>query len=237
MTSNHHPPPSINHQSTQYSHYLSPYRYSTSLQREKRDSGGSDPVSATRDATGKEVINILVTVDTAAAQLPLSHDHNGTNSGSSHAPPPPSARDVLGSPAAIALHSSSSTGGDIGGWVPPEVLDSGTIFSVCSLGNMMTSVRECQGLASMRDVHPALQAVVLGGGRRDKKQEGDDGGIPRGGSNFNPGGGDDEGATIMAPPTVPPAHDHGQTRHHCWHGPRASAAQGVPAAVQLDRWV
>jgi hypothetical protein len=27
MTSNHHPPPSINHQSTQYSHHLLPYRY------------------------------------------------------------------------------------------------------------------------------------------------------------------------------------------------------------------
>lgn len=118
-------------------------RYSETLQREWMSSDGRDPVSASKDADGREVMNILVTMDTSGASAgAVTLD--------------------VGSPSAVALRNAGrAKGRDAGGWAGPGQIRAGTILSVCALGSMMTSIRECQALMSFREVNPAFHRVIL----------------------------------------------------------------------------
>ena len=54
---------------------------------------------------------------------------------------------------------------NLGGWAPQGLIVPGLIITgVCALGNVLTSIRECQALMSLRSLSKSLQEVVLCGG-------------------------------------------------------------------------
>ena len=59
---------------------------------------------------------------------------------------------------------SSGRDGDIGGWVQQGVMTVGQRFHLVALGNVMTSMRECQALLSLKALNRPLQRVIVRGG-------------------------------------------------------------------------
>ena len=56
---------------------------------------------------------------------------------------------------------------ELGGWAPQGLIVPGlNITGVCALGNVLTSIRECQALMSLRSLSKSLQEVVLCGGSK-----------------------------------------------------------------------
>lgn len=54
---------------------------------------------------------------------------------------------------------------DIGGWVGQGIITVGLNFQMVALGNMLTSIRECQALMSLRVLNKPLQQVILRAGQ------------------------------------------------------------------------
>lgn len=52
-------------------------------------------------------------------------------------------------------------GQNIGGWAPQGAIHSGVVFSMAVIGNVMTYIRECQALMSLRLLSPALRDTII----------------------------------------------------------------------------
>ena len=54
---------------------------------------------------------------------------------------------------------------NLGGWAPQGLIVEGLMINaMCSLGNVLTSIRECQALMSLRSLSKPLQEVIISGG-------------------------------------------------------------------------
>lgn len=62
----------------------------------------------------------------------------------------------------ICVDSGESASAEsLGGWASPGTIHSGVVFQMAVLGNVMTYIRECQALMSLKLLHPRLRDVVL----------------------------------------------------------------------------
>lgn len=50
-----------------------------------------------------------------------------------------------------------------GGWAPREAILPGTCFSMAVVNNLLTAIRECQALSSLRNMNKSLQQIILKG--------------------------------------------------------------------------
>lgn len=75
----------------------------------------------------------------------------------------------------------------LGGWAPQGLIVPGLVITgICALGNVLTSIRECQALMSLRSLSKSLQEVVLCGGSKGMQYSAGSGSVAvTGGSDSN----------------------------------------------------
>lgn len=64
-------------------------------------------------------------------------------------------------PSSTSAFSSSNSSNSTGGWAAPGTIFAGVSFSMAVLGNVMTYIRECQALLSLRLINNSLRTAVL----------------------------------------------------------------------------
>ena len=74
-------------------------------------------------------------------------------------------RDTVNVLICVDSGSKDTVDSELGGWAPQGLVVEGLVISgLCSLGNVLTSIRECQALMSLRSLSKSLQEVILCGG-------------------------------------------------------------------------
>ena len=74
-------------------------------------------------------------------------------------------RDTVNVLICVDSGSNNSEDTELGGWAPQGLIVEGLVISaICSLGNVLTSIRECQALMSLRSLNRSLQDIILFGG-------------------------------------------------------------------------
>ena len=81
-------------------------------------------------------------------------------------------RDTVNVLICVDSGSNNSEDTELGGWAPQGLIVEGLVISaICSLGNVLTSIRECQALMSLRSLNRSLQDIILFGGNSGEQND------------------------------------------------------------------
>ena len=69
-------------------------------------------------------------------------------------------RDTVNVLICVDSGSNNSEDTELGGWAPQGLIVEGLVISaICSLGNILTSIRECQALMSLRSLNSSPSSI------------------------------------------------------------------------------